>query len=601
MPRGGPWLGPSRLTLLIVLIAAAVGALSLARQRPIVPPPKPPPPAWAVAGHDSARTAHSLSYPAALPLTLRWWREFQPPATIARPPVVDGYGNIYLARPDSALQALKPSGDTRWCVAEQPITDTTCAGPSLQGPIGQALPRRPVPPNALVGPDDTVYVVDGAGGLAVFDPDPKSATPVWHGSLGLVAGAGVALSPDGTTLYGVAEGPARSLYGVVALRQRRNPSGSWGRAPGWRTTFIHALKLSPVSVAPDGTPLVVAAAPAPDGRAMLYALDPTGGVRWRVPLAAGRPSYAAIEPTGTGWIAWIAVAGPVRSWVYLVDNTGHMLWDWPTLHHLDTRDGGIALSLQSKGCPSARTGIGYVSSEVGIYALDRRIHHPWLFFDTRPLGAGTPGAPTTDVCGGVYVATSHGDVYSLVPTGHTISPLGRVRWSYDTGRDARGSVELDADGNVLVMSRTADGGTVLESLGSAQQAPNPQPVTPLPSTTTVVCAGSDCPTPMPTPTTTPTITPTVTATPAATATPTATPTATATGTATATATGTATATATPPPTVTVPVPAIGIATPVGEPSPGVTSSSSAVVPTITPATATITPITTTTALPAAPG
>jgi len=514
------------MTLLVVLLAAAVGALALARQRPIVPPQQPPPPAWSLAGHDGARTGHSLSNPALVKgdsLTLRWRRAFAAPPLPARPPVVDGHGNVYVPRADGALLSLDSTsnGETRWCAAVQPITDTACAGPQpLQG---QMLPP-PVAPNVTIAPDNSLYVVDGTGELSFFPASssvaPASSMPLWREKAGLIPGDGIALSPDGGTLYGVVAGPARSLYTVAARRPRRQPATGWGPAPGWRPPFIPALRFSPVSVAPDGTPLVAATALDVRGDAVLYAFDTRnqarGRGRWHVALAPGRPTYAAIEPTRHGWIAWIAVSGPVRSWIVLVDNNGRVLWRWSTLHHIDTKDGGVALSLASSGCLSSRAALGYVSTEVGIYAIDRRIYHPWLFFDTRRLGAGEPGALATDVCGDVYVATSHGAVYALVPSGRrTISPLGQVRWAYATGRDARGALALDPHGAVLVASRDVSGTVVLESLGAGPGAPL---ATPRPGATAIPCADADCPTITPAPSATATITPTMTATASFTAT-----------------------------------------------------------------------------------
>src|SRR5947208_5352067 len=116
--RPGGRLKPSETVLVAVLVAAAIGAISLVRQ-----PPNPhlatptPPPAWAVSGHDAARSGHSLSYPARLPLTQRWWRRALQP--LARPPVIAGYGNADLARADGALLALDANGTTRWCAAVQ--------------------------------------------------------------------------------------------------------------------------------------------------------------------------------------------------------------------------------------------------------------------------------------------------------------------------------------------------------------------------------------------------------------------------------------------------------------------------------------------------
>jgi len=512
--RGGSWPGPSSLALIIVLLAAGIGALELARQRPIVPPPPPPPPAWPLAGHDAARSAHSLSDPVVAgqrDLTLRWRRAFTAPPLPARAPVFDGYGNLYLPRSDGALLSLNAaSGDTRWCAAAQPITDTACAGP--QPSPGQSLPP-PVGPNAAIGSGNGLYVVDGQGGLSRFDP--SSPAPLWRAPLGLIPGEGVVLGPDGGTLYGVVAGPARALYAVAALRPRRPPAAGWDSAPGWHPLFIHASRLSPVSVAPDGTPLVAAGAPTPGGAATLYALGGAGGARWRVVLPPGHPSYATVEGTARRWVAWVVVTGATRSWVVVVDSRGGTLWRWSTGHPLDTTDGGIALSAEPSAHMSARmhNAIAYVSSAVGIYALDRGRRHSWLFFDTRPhrgapFGYGNPGAPITDVRDTVYVATDRGYVFD-------IWRYGGERWRYNTGRDARGALALDPQGNVLVASRDMSGAVVLESLGAPPPSGFPLS-TPAPGATTLACADSDCPTAAPTPPATAPLTPTTTLTPTAT-------------------------------------------------------------------------------------
>src|SRR5919197_5899084 len=208
-------LRPSDMVLVVVLASAAIGALSLVRQRPDPHLATPtPPPAWAVAGHDAARSGHSLSIPARLPITQRWWRKLP---LIARPAVIDGYGNAYLARSDGALLALDANGNTRGCAAVQPITDTSCAAPLP--PATQALPP-PVAPNALIGPDGKLYVVGARGVLAAFVGargalaafNPNLLTLLWHRRVGFIADDGVVFGLDGRTLYGVVAAPQQQGY-----------------------------------------------------------------------------------------------------------------------------------------------------------------------------------------------------------------------------------------------------------------------------------------------------------------------------------------------------------------------------------------------------
>jgi outer membrane protein assembly factor BamB len=496
--RAGGRLRPSDLVLVVVLVSAAIGAISLVRQppNPRLATPKPPP-AWAALGHDAARSGHSLSYPVGLPITQRWWRTLPP---IARPPVIDGYGNAYLAHSDGALLALDVNGNTRGCAAVQPITDTSCAAPLP--PATQALPP-PVAPNAVIGPDGKLYVVGAHGVLAAFVGargalaafNPNLLTLLWHRRVGFITDEGVVLGLDGRTLYGVVAAPRQHghpAFAVAAVRGLGRP------ASGWHHTPVPSRGLTPVSIAPDGTVVVAATAPMPGGDAALYALDAHGSVRWRLPLAPGRPSYAAIEGVGGEWVAWVAVAGAMRSWVVVADERGHALWRWPTGRPLDVIDGGVALARRSASHPS-RSGLAYVGSTVGVYGLDLSRHRAWLFFDTRVRRAGAAGAPTTAVDGTVYVATTAGHVYD-------VGPDGRVRWRYDTGRDARDVLTLYPDGTVLVISHDRAGAVVAEALGA-----HGTPVTPVDG---LMCAAPDCPTP------TPPLTPTVTMTPGATLTPT---------------------------------------------------------------------------------
>src|SRR5438105_5024738 len=118
-------------------------------------------------------------------------------------------------------------------------------------------------------------------------------------------------------------------------------------------------------------------------------------VRWRLPLAPGRPSFAAVEGVGGEWVAWVAVAGATRSWVVVADGHGHAIWRWSTARPLDVVDGGVALASHTAPHPS-RSGRAYVGSTIGVYGLDLSRRHAWLFFDTRAHHAGAAGVPTTD-------------------------------------------------------------------------------------------------------------------------------------------------------------------------------------------------------------
>jgi len=574
---------PSSAALIALLVAGAIGAVSLARQPILVAPQSPSPPAWAVPGYDNARSGHSRATPLDTLASVRWRVDLgagQTGAgqTIAAPPVIDGDGNSYYVRGDGALLMLKKDGMSGGCVALQPLSDPTCVNAnSIAGPPSNTIP------SVLAGPDKDVYVVNPHGDFERFSPTDSNqlTAPISPTGDALVPEDGLVASKyqDETDLNAPPPSYLQpfSLYGVVRLgpgsRYQVREFDQTGQAVAdFNARPIRARRLTPISVAPDGTLLVVAQAARPGGRATLWALDGKGREVWTRDLAPGIPSYAAVEgPNASShWLAWVAVSrtsSSGRSWVFAVDSKGHQRFAWSVGHSLVVTNGGMALAHPSRNDPE-HTALGCVSSDRGVYviALSRRHATTWLILDAHE--SGVPGPPTLDNRDVLYVGTSAGHVYAKHLGG------GRhVIWRYDTGRDAHYyPVEPypTEDKSVLVVSRDrASGHDVVEALLAEAGAGIPVTtiVPPTPGPTNTIT-----PTPGPTNTITPTRVATGTSTGALTTT---TPT---TGTATITATtGTATITATTPLTSTL------------TPSPLLTSTATALAtPTLT-ATATLTP------------
>jgi len=545
-------LGPSGLILAALLVAATLGAASLVRQSIIIPPPPPAPASWSSAGYDNTRSGHSRSfgYRANAPITLRWRIKIAPPGAVAGQPVMDGVGNAYITERDGAVLALNADGKTLGCDALQPITDTSCTGPVSSA----SSPPLGVYPHALAGPDGAVYVVSASGDLVPFVLNPGSplssetlqAQPVIAN--GLLPSAGLVASKTQlqTSVKGV---EPYDLYGVVALGPRRFAVAALDQKgvalANWVRTSIATRRLSPLSIAPDGTVLATASAPRVGGAARLYALGADGHIRWSRALAPGAPSYAAIEGVDAHWLAWTTGNADNTSWVAVVDETGRLLWRWTTAQPLirgdDNAAAGVALVHPLHPNPSSDAR-AFVAGDAGVYLLDLPRHRATLFLDARTYGL--PGPLTLDQRDFLYVPTATGHIYDLWTDGRH----DRVRWRYDTGRDARYIVELypstrypsDKDA-VLIVSHDRDANSdVVESLGGGGQAlatvevPTPTPTatavnTPTPTTASLACAPIDCPTatatPSPTdlPTTTPTVLPTTTPTALPTATPTTPP------------------------------------------------------------------------------
>ncbi len=539
-------LGPSGLILTALLVAATLGAASLARQSIIIPPPPPPPASWSSVGYDNARSGHSRSfgYRANAPITLRWRITIDPPGGVAGQPVMDGSGNTYIAERDGAVLTLNADGKTLGCAALQPITDTSCTGSVSVAPS----PPLGGYPHALAGPDGAVYVVSASGDLIPFVLSPGSplsgetlqARPVI--ATGLEPSAGLAASKTQlqTSVKGI---EPYDLYGVVSLGARRFAVAAFDQKgvplANWIRTPIATRRLGPISVAPDGTLLTTASSPFGGGAARLYALRTDGSILWSRALAPGNPSYAAIDGADMHWLAWVAGAANSDSWVAVVDATGRLLWRWIMpcclIRTNDDVPAGVALAhpLHPNPMDDARA---FVAGDAGVYLLDLPRRQATLFLNARVSGA--PGPLTLDQRDFLYVPTSTGHIYDLWTDGRR----DRVRWRYDTGRDARYTVELypstrypsDKDAVLIVSHDRLTGGDVVESLGGGGEAlatvevPTPTPTatavnTPTPTTASLACAPIDCPTPTPTasPTASPTVTPTITATALPTATPTA--------------------------------------------------------------------------------
>jgi len=586
-PEQGRRFTPSSTALIVLLVAGVIGAVSLARQPILVAPQPPSPPAWSVPGYDNARSGHSRATPLDTLTSVRWRVDLGASQTgagqtIAAPPVIDGDGNSYYVRGDGALLMLKKDGMSGGCVALKQPADPACVG-SVAGPPSAAIP------SVLAAPDKDVYVVNPRGDFERFSPTDSNQLTIQTPPTGdaLVPEDGLVASKyqDETdlnapppsylqpfSLYGVVRLGPGSRYQVREFDQTGQPVADFNARP------IRASRLTPISVAPDGTLLVVAQALRPGGNATLWALDAKGRNVWTRALAPGIPSYAAVEgPNASShWLAWVAVSRPGsvgRSWVFAVDSKGRRRFTWSVGHSLVVTNSGVALAHPSRNDP-VHTALGCVSSDRGVYviALSRRRAATWLILDAHV--SGVPGPPTLDNRDVLYVGTSVGHVYAKRLDGG-----GHVIWRYDTGRDAHYyPVEpYPTEGkSVLVISRDrATGHDVVEALLAEAGAGIPVttivPPTPVPTNTvtpTPVPTNTVTPTPVPTNTITPTPVPTTTTT---TTTLTLTPAVTGTGTGsiltttptTGTATGTpalgtltpsslltSTATATPPLTVT---------------------------------------------------
>jgi hypothetical protein len=336
-----------------------------------------------------------------------------------------------------------------------------------------------------VSPDGSTLYVGSSFGDAIFSM-PSSGGPMSQVNVGTLGSPrGIVVSPDGNTVYATLahRGLAATNPVVVSLPASGGPATILATLPG----LSH--NVDGLTISPDGATLYIAA-PTPT---TVYMLPSNGGTPVNIVSGGGFYSINDVEINGSGDTLWLG-------------NDSSQLATMPA-------SGGASFPMQTNLNWVAPVNIALSPDDSTLYILD-----PNIRVDSGgnivPYPAGLPGA--------LFAGPAAGGTFSLI---------------YAGGSDFRlqGRIDVSPDGNTVYFGgrRQSTGADVVLSI------PAVPIITPTPTATS---------TPTATPTNTPTSTPTATPTNTPTSTPTATPTNTPTSTPTATPTNTPTSTPTATPT-----------------------------------------------------
>jgi outer membrane protein assembly factor BamB len=224
-----------------------------------------------------------------------------------------------------------------------------------------------------------------------------------------------------------------------------------------------------VGIGPEATRCDVDAGPTigPDGALYIggdgiYAINPSGSLRWRFPTGGHVSSTPALAADGTVY------AGSQDNSVYAVSPDGRRMWEFRARDDVESspaveEDGTIyigsddnrlyALNPQGqlvwafttgddvRASPAiGRDGTVYVGSYDGLmYAIRRDGTLVWAF----RAGDRIHSSALVDAGGAVLFGSQDDRLYA-------VEPDGKLRWSVELGGDVDGSPILDADGTIYV-------------------------------------------------------------------------------------------------------------------------------------------------------
>jgi outer membrane protein assembly factor BamB len=295
----------------------------------------------------------------------------------------------------------------------------------------------------VIGADGTIYVGSTDRSFVAIAPDGSLR---WRYAGGDRFYASAVIMHDGTIVTGNHDGTVAALTPEGLVR--------WQRALG--APIDASLTLD------DEDNVYVAA----NG---LWALDPRGNVRWRLPTADTIRTTPAIHPLGlvivgttdgrvmaarlNGELAWEARTGAsVDGGASIADDgTIYVGNDLGQLLALDPRDGAIRWRYQAEGdiraTPAiARDGTIIVGSD------DRSIHgiaaDGTLRFRVRTSGRVRASA-RIDADGRIYVGSQDDFLYALAPDGTLV-------FRHNMGHDVDSTAVIASDGTLIV--GTDDGG-----------------------------------------------------------------------------------------------------------------------------------------------
>lgn len=234
-------------------------------------------------------------------------------------------------------------------------------------------------------------------------------TPRWAGpfTTGGYIASSPAVAPDGTLYFGTQD---KYLYAL-------NPTGSLK----WRFLTGDWVDSTP-AIAADGTIYVGSW----DGK--LYALTPAGAKKWEFSTGSGNYIYSSPALGADGTIYFGAGDGNL----YALRANGTLKWTYPAGDWIDSSPAIGANGL-----------IYYGSWDGSVYALrdeDSTATEAWRFTTNGPVLS----SPALGRDGTVYIGANDSRLYALHGT------TGALQWDYNAGGALEGSPAVGPDGTVYI-------------------------------------------------------------------------------------------------------------------------------------------------------
>ena len=292
----------------------------------------------------------------------------------------------------------------------------------------------------IIGPGEQLVV--GSADRCVYRIDAQSGAVRWTVETGEIIDSAAAWGRDGTVYVPSGDGRIYALNGDTGAERWRFDAAR--RDAGFTPSSILWWEAN-VTLGPDGAVF------AGSDDFYLYALNPTGGLRWATPtglnvwsgLACGKDLvyassfdmhvYACEQQRGR--VRWRT---PVRNFMAaspaLTDDALYIGTFGGELFALDPRTGRTLSVLRLGGPIYASVAVApdgrlYVGAGDGLlYAIDPTQHQVlWTYATSDPIRASASVGPdpTGQAPYLVYVGSGDGSIYA-------IDPDGRRRWSYDT-------------------------------------------------------------------------------------------------------------------------------------------------------------------------
>jgi large repetitive protein len=315
-------------------------------------------------------------------------------------------------------------------------------------PPDAAVPRADIQNSSAIGPDGTIYICNFVGWIfALRDGSASNALDLawrFRPPGGTPLHATPALARDGTVYSAFSSGTAQQASATLyALKPPA--SGDEGQVV-WSLDLGNGRTTSSPTLGPDGTIYLNS------GSGVLYAVSPTGSVRWTAQAGPSLKGSAALAPDGTVYQPSMdgklyALAPPASG------NQGSTKWAFDFGQHLgptplvtsDQGQGG-GNGIGSGSTPSiGPDGTIYIgTNNSNMYAINPDGSQKWLFEAERELAGIWSAACISPDGSTLYFGANKGGVYALNAAN------GARKWQFPVYGSIYASPALDRQGLLYV-------------------------------------------------------------------------------------------------------------------------------------------------------